>query len=225
MGSENRPPFITFEGGEGGGKSTQIKRLAAFLEERGVRCCLTREPGGCESAEDIRALLVSGETNRWGAMTEVLLHYAARREHLTRRVMPALGEGEWVLCDRYADSTLAYQGYGFGIDPETIRRLHRLVIGGFKPDLTFILDLPVEVGLGRAAERDGAKAGPAQDRYERMDRDFHERLRKGFLDIASKEPGRCIVLDANREPDEIAAEVTAEVERRFHRKFGSPGRS
>ncbi|MGB0671010.1 MAG: dTMP kinase [Rhodospirillales bacterium] len=209
--------FITFEGGEGAGKSTQIKALAAYLTGQGIPVMTTREPGGSAGAEEIRKLLVSGATDRWGAMTEVLLHYAARRDHLSRTILPALKAGTWVLSDRYADSTLAYQGYGLGIDAESIRRLHRLVIGAFKPDLTLILDLPVRAGLGRAAIRDGALEGGqgGEDRYERMDTGFHERLRQGFLDIAAKEPKRCQIIDATGDAEAVAEAVVAAVERRL----------
>ena len=163
--------FITFEGGEGAGKSTQIKLLAKALRTLGYDVVETREPGGSPGAEQIRTLLVTGEVGRWSPMSEALLHYAARRNHVETTVMPALRAGQWVVSDRFADSTMAYQGYGHGMGRERIEQLHALALGPFKPDLTLILDLPVEAGLRRAtAGHDGA-----EDRYERMDRAFHER--------------------------------------------------
>lgn len=202
--------FVTLEGGEGAGKSTQIARLAQSLSDSGVAVTTTREPGGSPGADAIRRLLVEGEPGRWDGETEALLHFAARRDHLVRTVWPALAAGQWVLCDRFADSTLAYQGYGHGLDRNFIDTLYRLTVGDFRPDLTLILDLPVETGLARAAGRGGA-----EDRYERMDREFHERLRLGFLDIARQEPDRCAVVDATHDADAIAADIRAIVGDRF----------
>jgi dTMP kinase len=186
--------FITFEGGEGTGKSTQVQKLVERLAKEGIEAVKTREPGGAPGAEAIRKLLVEGETARWDALTEALLHTAARRDHLEKTVRPALARGAWVISDRYVDSTIAYQGFGHGLPVEDIRRLHRLANGGFMPAMTFILDLPVEAGLARAARRGGA-----EDRYERMDKAFHERLRKGFLAQAEADPERCQVIDAFRD--------------------------
>jgi len=190
--------FVTLEGGEGAGKTTQIKLLAGALKTAGVDAVVTREPGGAPNAESIRALLVEGATNRWRPMTEALLNYAARLEHVETTVKPALSEGRWVLSDRFADSTVAYQGYGHDLGAETIKRLHRLVLGDFQPDLTIILDVPVEQGLERAAGR-ADKASAREDRYERMDQAFHQRLRDGYLDIARRDPERCAVVDATRD--------------------------
>lgn len=183
--------FITIEGGEGAGKSTQIKALADWLRERGIVVTTTREPGGSPGAEAIRKLLVEGTADKWDGTTEALLHFAARRDHLRRTVWPALERGEWVISDRFADSTKAYQGYGHGLELETIDRLYAIAVGKFVPDLTIILDLPVEQGLARAASRAGVET-----RYENMNIDFHRRLRNGFLDIARNEPRRCMVIDA-----------------------------
>ncbi len=191
--TENGGRFITFEGGEGGGKSTQLRLLADALKADGIDVVTTREPGGSPGAEDIRALLVRGDVDRWDGITEALLHSAARRDHLVRTVWPALARGAWVLCDRFADSTLAYQGYGHGLDLATIGDLTRIAVGDFAPDLTVVLDLPVETGLGRAGGRGGG-----EDRYERMGLEFHQRLRQGFLAIAGADPGRCVVVDAAR---------------------------
>jgi dTMP kinase len=184
--------FITIEGGEGAGKSTQIKLLADWLRERGIVVTTTREPGGSPGAEAIRKLLVEGKADKWDGETEALLHFAARRDHLRRTVWPALERGEWVISDRFADSTRAYQGYGHGLALATIDRLYEISVGNFRPDLTLILDLPVDLGLSRAARRAGAET-----RYESMDIEFHRRLREGFLAIAAAEPQRCAVIDAS----------------------------
>jgi dTMP kinase len=200
------PKFVTFEGGEGGGKSTQLRRLAEALRARGETVVATREPGGAPGAEEIRRLLVEGEPGRWPAEAEALLHFAARAEHLAKVIRPALDAGQWVLCDRFADSTLAYQGYGQGLDLAWLKRLRARVVGATEPGLTLILDLPVETGLGRASK---------QQRYERMGHAFHERLRAGFLAIAKEEPGRSVVIDATRPIDAVAADVQAAVARRF----------
>ena len=199
--------LITFEGGEGAGKSTQVMRLAVRLRARGIDPVLTREPGGAPGAEEIRALLVQGSPGRWTPMTEALLHYAARAEHLEQTVRPALNQGRWVISDRFADSTLAYQGYGHGLGRALIEPLHRLVVGGLAPDLTLILDVPVPEGLKRAGTRTGNET-----RYEQMDMGFHERLRQGFLEIAAREPGRCAVIDASKNVDAVEAQVWAAVE-------------
>lgn len=193
---------MTFEGGEGGGKSTNLRMLATALEAAGETVIVTREPGGSEGAEQVRRLLVEGATDRWDAVSEALLHYAARRDHVERLISPALDRGDWVVCDRFADSTMAYQGYGHGLGREPIETLHGLAIGGLKPDLTLILDLPVETGLTRAGSRGGDET-----RYERMADGFHQRLRDGFLDIAAREPGRCVVIDATQEIDAVQQEV------------------
>jgi dTMP kinase len=202
--------FITLEGGEGGGKSTQAHRLAAMLESEAGEVLLTREPGGSPGAEQIRGLLVDGEVHRWDAITETLLHFAARRDHLVNTVQPALARGAWVISDRFADSTMAYQGFGHGVDRDAIAELYRICVGSLKPDLTLILDLPVEAGLARAAGRGGG-----EDRYERMDVAFHERLRQGFLEIARREPARCVVIDAARGEDGVHAQIIAAVRDRM----------
>lgn len=206
--------FITLEGGEGAGKSTQVKRLAAMLAGRGIEIVQTREPGGTPGAEAIRGLLVSGDTGRWDAVTEALLHYAARREHVEKTVKPALQRGAWVVSDRFADSTMAYQGYAGGIGRETVATLHRLVLGDFQPNLTLILDLPVEAGLARARSRMQGQAA-AEDRYERMGMDFHQALRDAFRDIAAREPQRCRVIDAGGNVDQVAAAIWNVVAEQF----------
>jgi dTMP kinase len=206
----SRGRFISLEGGEGAGKSTQIARLADALSRTGVPVRVTREPGGAPGAEAIRTLLVQGEPGRWRPMTEALLHFAARSEHVEATVFPALAAGEWVVCDRFADSTMAYQGYGQGLGRDTVAALYRTVLGDFAPDLTLILDVPVDIGLRRAASRRNDET-----RYERMDRAFHERVRQGFLDIARREPERCVVIDAARDADAITADILATVAQRL----------
>ncbi len=202
--------FITLEGGEGAGKSTQIARLEGFLATRGQRVVITREPGGSPGAEMIRKLLVEGPVERWDGTTEALLHFAARRDHLRATIWPALKAGTWVISDRFADSTRAYQGYGHGIDPTMLDRLYDIAVGGFRPDLTVILDLPVEIGLARAAARRGAET-----RYENLPRDFHDRVRAGFLEIAKREPARCVVVNADRAVDAVADDIARAVAARF----------
>jgi dTMP kinase len=193
--------FITFEGGEGAGKSTQIKRLAEALENAGNAVTVTREPGGSPGAEIIRGILLDPD-NEWDATTETLLHFAARADHYTTRIAPALKRGDWVLCDRFADSTRAYQGYGLGLDMAAIDMLYELTLGDFAPDLTLVLDLPVETGMARMLARAGDP-----DRYEQMDMEFHERLRAGFLEIARTEPDRCAVITASADIDTVTARI------------------
>ena len=202
--------FITLEGGEGAGKSTQLKLLEERLVTHEIDIVRTREPGGVPSAETIRDLLVNGETDKWRPLTETLLHFAARHEHISRLVQPALDKGQWVLCDRFADSTMAYQGYAQNIDLETIATLYRLAVGNLEPNLTIILDLPVEVGLERAEDR-----GIGGTRYEKMGIEFHKRLRDGFLRIAANNPHRCSILDATQSIEEISEYIMALVEERF----------
>ena len=205
----SRGRFITIEGGEGAGKTTQARRLCDALGARGLAVVSTREPGGSPGAEEIRRLLVSGEPARWDAMTETLLHFAARRDHIVKTVQPALARGEWVVSDRFADSTVAYQGHAHGLGRDLVASLYEMVVGDFAPDLTIILDLPVEVGLARARERGG------DDRYERMDAAFHQKLRAGFLDIARREPQRCVVVDARSDASTVHAAVVAVVGERL----------
>ena len=199
------PRFITLEGGEGAGKSTQARHLGARLEELGHKVTLTREPGGSPGAEAIRSLLVTGDTNRWTTLGEVLLHFAARQEHLAHTIRPALARNEWVICDRFVDSTIAYQGAAQGFDQNTIMRLADLVIGDTMPSLTLMLDLPVDLGLSRANLRTGAQN--TEDRYERMGTPFHETLRQSFLEIANATPERCVVIDAAQSEDDVARQI------------------
>lgn len=205
-----RGRFITFEGGEGAGKSTQLNRLVERLREGGVDVVATREPGGSQGAEDIRELLVNGPPDKWSSVTEALLMNAARRDHLERRIRPALERGAWVVCDRFADSTRAYQGAGGAVDPAFVARLEAQVVGDTRPDLTLILDLPVDEGLRRAAAR-----GLGEARFEAKGTAFHETLRQAFLDIAAAEPERCVVLDAGGAPDAVAQAVWTAVSARL----------
>jgi dTMP kinase len=202
--------FITLEGGEGTGKSTQSKRLVKALEARGIACVATREPGGSPGAEDIRKLLVTGEPGRWDALTEMLLLFAARADHVARTIQPALDAGKYVICDRFTDSTYAYQGVGRGTPRETIRRIESVVLEDFKPDLTLVLDLPVETGLLRALAR-----GNEESRYEKFDVQFHEKLRQAFLDIAKRAPDRCVVIDAAGSENDVAQAIWDAVAHRF----------
>jgi dTMP kinase len=202
--------FITLEGGEGTGKSTQVRRLAASLEAKGLAVLATREPGGSPGAEQIRDLLVNGAPGRWDATTETLLVYAARADHVGRAIGPALLAGKWVVCDRFSDSTYAYQGAGRGLARETIRRIDAVVLDDFKPDLTLVLDLDVDIGVQRAMGRGGGES-----RFEQFDRAFHDRLRQAFLDIAKRNPDRCVVVDASGSEDEVAAAIWVQVARRF----------
>jgi dTMP kinase len=197
MPESPRGRFITFEGGEGVGKSTQLRVLSESLQRADIPVLETREPGGSVGAEEIRNLLVTGETGRWDAASEALLHFAARRDHVEKSIKPVLDGDIWVLCDRFADSTMAYQGHGHGLGREKVEAVQWLAIGRFMPDLTLILDLPVDEGLARAANRNEDKS-----RYERLDVAFHERVREGFLETARAEPERCIIIDAR---DGVAA--------------------
>ena len=201
--------FISFEGGEGAGKSTQIRRLAERLSAAGHDVVVTREPGGSPGAEAIRDLLVNGSADRWSPVTETLLMYASRRDHLERVIRPALAQGKVVLCDRFADSTRAYQGAGGGTPASLIAAMEEHVLNGTIPTLTLILDLPAEVGLSRAEARGGAA------RFESKGLDFHQRLRAGYLEIARQEPERCVVIDADAELDAVTAAIADAVAERL----------
>ena len=202
----SRGKFITIEGGEGAGKSTQVAALVAQLQATGIDVLSTREPGGSDAGAQIRRLLLEGPVDRWDPVSELLLHSAARREHLVETIWPALESGRWVVSDRFADSTMAYQGYGHELGREAVQAVTRLAVGDTAPDLTVILDLPPEMGLARARAR-GRADKSAEDRYERMGADFHERLRAGFLDIARREPERCVVIDAAGQPEAVGEAI------------------
>ena len=201
-----RGRLITLEGGEGTGKSTQARRLASWISGKyEVEVEVTREPGGAPGAEAIRELLIAGATDRWDPGTEALLHVAARREHVLRTIRPALAAGRWVISDRFFDSTRAYQGLAQGAGLDFVDGIGRLAIGALRPDLTFILDLPIGMGLARAESRG------ATNRYERMGEAFHERLRRAFLTIASEEADRIRVVDASGSEDDVAGLLESEV--------------
>jgi len=205
-----RGRFITFEGGEGAGKSTQVQRLAARLKADGREVVTTREPGGSPGAESIRDIVLRGDADRWSPVTETLLMYAARRDHIERVIRPALARGAWVICDRFADSTRAYQGAAGGVDPGFITALETYILETTRPDLTLVFDLPAEVGLERAHARAGAEM-----RFESKGMAFHQRLRTGFQAIAAAEPDRCAVIDATATMDGVEAAVWAAVEARL----------
>ena len=202
--------FITLEGGEGAGKSTQARRLAERLRAAGHEVALTREPGGSPGAETIRELLVTGGADRWSSVTEALLMYAARRDHIERTIAPALERGAWVVSDRFADSTRAYQGAGGGVPASFIQALERYVLGELRPDLTLILDLPVEAAHARISRRNHAET-----RFEAKGEAFHQRLREGFLAIARVEADRCVVIDAAAPPKAVAEAIWSAVEARL----------
>lgn len=201
-----RGRFITFEGGEGSGKSTQIRLLADRLEAAKLRVIVTREPGGSPGAEIIRHVLLAGMGKLLGAEAETLLFAAARDDHVHAVIKPALEQGIWVLCDRFADSTRVYQGTLGKVAPDLLNALERVTIGNLKPDLTVILDVPVDVGMKRAAARRGKDA---PDRFEAEDINFHKSLREAFRQIAENEPQRCVLVDATADPATVAANIWA----------------
>ncbi len=205
-----RGRFITIEGGEGAGKSTQAGLLVAALTRLDIAAERTREPGGSPGAEEIRRLLLEGDAARWDAVCEALLLYAARRDHVERLIRPALAAGTWIIADRFADSTFAYQGFGRGLAVADLQALHGFALGDFTPDLTVILDLPVEEGFARVGRR-----SIVADRFEQLDRAFHQRLREGFLAIADAHRERCIVIDATADPDSVHRAIFAAVISRF----------
>ncbi len=209
--SSTRGRFITFEGGEGAGKSTQVRRLAERLAERGLDVVTTREPGGSPGAEIIRHVLLSGAAQPLGPLAEATLFAAARTDHLDVTVRPALARGAWVLSDRFADSTRAYQGAQGQVDAKMLDALEAATVGSTRPDLTILLDVPAEEGLARAAARSGAGA----DRFESENLSFHRNLRAAFLDIAAREPTRCVVVDGRAPPEEVAEAVWQAVSERL----------
>ena len=199
-----RGKFISFEGGEGSGKSTQIKLLAERLAAAKLRAIVTREPGGSPGAEIIRHLVLSGMGKLLGPDAETLLFAAARDDHVRTVIRPALNQGTWVLCDRFSDSTRAYQGRLGNVPQGVLNAMQRVTIGDLKPDLTIILDVPVEIGLKRASARRGAGA---PDRFEAEDIRFHQDLRDAYRQIAAENPDRCVLIDATPSPDVVAAQV------------------
>lgn len=209
--------FITFEGGEGSGKSTQARMLAERLEAAGIDVVATREPGGSPFAEQIRDLLLGGRLAPHPPLAEALLFYAARADHLANTIRPSLEAGRWVICDRFSDSTRVYQGSALGLDAAVLDQLERMVIASYAPNLTFILDLDPAVGLARVGARrtEGGASGGGSDPYEARSLEFHQRLRAGYLAIAKAEPDRCVLIDGSRSKEEAAAQIWTQLEKRL----------
>jgi dTMP kinase len=200
--------FITFEGIEGSGKTTQIKHVADFLRKKGHDCVLTREPGGTPIGEKIRAILLDPASKGMSPLTELLLYTADRVQHTKELLGPSLAAGRTVLCDRYFDATLVYQGYARGLDIELIEQLHKLLLAGLRPDITFLLDLPPETGLSRAwAQINNGNRTGRESRFEKETLSFHEKVRSGYLTIARKEPERFRIIDASRDVDDVQQEI------------------
>ncbi len=208
--SQHRGRFIAFEGGEGAGKSTQVKALVARLRDLGLEVVQTREPGGAPGAESLRNLLVQGDAGRWSPLSELLMMYAARSDHLEKIIRPALERGAWVVCDRFADSSRAYQGAGGGVAPAFIEQVDAAVVADTQPDLVLVMDMPVDAGLHRAGAR-----GDHENRFESKGLAFHERLRQGFLKRAASVPERYRVLDADQPIEPLAAEIWTTVQTAF----------
>jgi dTMP kinase len=207
-----RGKFITFEGGEGTGKSTQARTLAERLKVLGIAVTQTREPGGSPGAEVIRHVILSGAAKPLGADAEAMLFAAAREDHIAHTIKPALDRGHWVVCDRFADSTRVYQGVLGHVDPRLIKRLEKITVGNNRPDLTIILDAPAEIGLARAHARRG---NGAIDRFESEDIAFHERLRDAYRQLTVSEPERCVLIDATPPAERVAAAIWEAVAERF----------
>ena len=209
--------FITLEGIEGSGKTTQVPGLTARLSAMGYDCLVTREPGGCKLAEKIRAILLDPANAGLVPMAELLLYLADRAQHVQEVIRPALNAGRIVVCDRYADATVAYQGYARGLGPLEVADLNQHATGGLEPDLTLLLDLPAQVGLQRAKRRvDSLEKGqPTEDRFEQEELVFHQKVREGYLDLARSHPDRIVVIDAEGSPDEIASRIHAVIEERI----------
>lgn len=211
-----RGKFITFEGGEGTGKSTQIKLLAEYIKQKGKLVTLTKEPGGTEVGQEIRKLLVCGDKDKFDALAEALLYFADRHIHMVQKVWPDVEKGAWVLSDRFADSTMAYQYYGYNkrLSRQVINQLYKIAVGDFRPDLTIVLDLDPKIGLERSFSK--AKNMDVKElRFEGRELEFHENMRKGFLKIATKEPERCVVVDANKTIAELHDDIVKIVAERL----------
>ena len=204
-----RGKFISFEGGEGGGKSTQAVRLAGFLRSKGLEVIETREPGGTPQGEELRDLLVQGDPDRWAPLSELFMMTAARVEHVNRVIEPALAAGKWVICDRFLDSTKVYQGIAGGLGLDSVSALQAQAIGDCVPDVTFLLDLREEAGLQRAETRGGAA------RFEKKDADFHRDVRDGFLALAAEAPDRIFVVDAEDTFEAVWGQIEGEMKQRF----------
>ena len=208
--SKGSAKFISFEGGEGAGKTTQIKLLGAALQAAGHEVVITREPGGTDDAEAVRDLVLGGEPGRWSAKEEMLLMYTARSQLVRTIIRPALERGAWVLSDRFADSTLVYQGYAGGVDPDEVRKLHHLVLGRFNPDITFIMDIDPDSGMQRVHAR-----AEALNQFEKRKSDFYEMTRNAYLDIAKAEPNRCAVIDAAQDATKVSGDIVLVIQDRL----------
>ena len=202
--------FITFEGGEGSGKSTQIDFLSDFLKKKGAKVLSTREPGGTPSAEIIRDLVTKGDPDKWTPLTESLLMWASRTEHVEKLIRPSLEDGKWVLCDRFYHSTYAYQGIGHNLGIEKMQAIKNIVLGDFKPDLTFVLDIDPLVGIERTKKRNSD-----EDRFEKMNIDFHNKLRHAFIEISKEDPHRFVLIDGELDTNSIFEIISNEVMNRF----------
>ncbi|MBS4773524.1 MAG: dTMP kinase [Proteobacteria bacterium] len=208
--------FVTFEGGEGTGKSTQLRLLADYLRTKGINAVATKEPGGTPTGQELRRILVTGDKDKFDATAEALLYFADRHIHMTQKVWPEMEQGAWVLSDRFADSTVAYQYYGYDkrVSKENLDCLYNIAVGDFKPDLTVILDIDPEIGLARSFKKaDGMNV--KELRFEGRELAFHQRLRRGFLEIAEQEPQRCIVLDADKSIEALHEEIVRVITERF----------
>lgn len=210
----NKAPFITFEGGEGSGKSTQIKLLKAWLEEQGNDVVMTREPGGTPGAEDIRKMIVEHRDYQWDALTDALLLMAGRRDHLVRRIWPALEQGQWVISDRYVESTYVYQCFCRGMDLQKAEELYHLVADDFVQDITFILDIDPRAGLDRIAAAEDDR-NTAETRFENYDFSFHQKVRVGYHDLAKRNPDRYVIIDAGADRETVQNMIRAEIQKRF----------
>jgi len=210
--------FITLEGGDGTGKTTQIKYLHEAISNLSIDVISTREPGGTTQAERIRNLLLQGNSGSFDPMTEALLMFASRREHLVDKIIPAIDGGQWVISDRFADSSRAFQGYGLGLNMEVIETLYNLVAGSFEPDLTLIFDIDPKLGLDRSVKHMKISNGKesSEDRYENMGLKFQTKLRQGFLEIAKDNPKRCVIIDASKEVLDIHREILDIINKRFN---------
>jgi len=208
--------FITFEGGEGCGKSVQTALLADYLQQKGKKTLITKEPGGTQIGQKLRSILVEGDKEKLDCVAEMLLYYADRRIHLQSKILPALTERKWVISDRYADSTMAYQYYGYDckIEKKLLEKMYKIVAGDFEPDLTIILDIPPEIGLSRSFKK-AQNCDVKELRFESMDIKFHQNLRNGFLQIAKENPQRCVVIDAIGTPQEVHQKVLKVIEQKF----------
>ncbi len=204
--------FITFEGGEGSGKTTQIQLLKSYFESQGRDVITTREPGGTIEAEKIRELLVQRDGGNWTPTAEAMLFFTARHMHVETKIKPALLDGKIVICDRFTDSTIAYQGYGHQFDLDVLKQIQSVSIGDFQPDKTIILDIDVRAGLKRAGKRmEGDDSGDTEDRFERMDLSFHENLRQGYLTIAKQNSNRCVVINADQSIEGVHSDILSAI--------------